>query len=110
MISRDFLLWFSITQFSAEMLSDAVTSVRSRSDMGLPQRDSGYHTYGEYLTWPEDERYELIDGRAYLIAPAPTLDQQEAGFIPKPDAPWRVCPVGPSLPLWICACQGKRGG
>ncbi|WP_022948902.1 Uma2 family endonuclease [Methylohalobius crimeensis] len=40
-------------------------------------RDPDFHTYGEYLTWPEDVRYELIDGRAYLMAPAPTLDHQD---------------------------------
>lgn len=45
--------------------------------MGLPQRDTDYHTYGEYLTWPDDVRYELIDGVAYLMAPAPTLDHQD---------------------------------
>lgn len=45
--------------------------------MGLPQRDADYHTYGEYLTWPEDVRYELIDGVAYLMAPAPTLEHQD---------------------------------
>jgi len=45
--------------------------------MGLPQRDTDYHTYGEYLTWADDVRYELIDGVAYLMAPAPTLDHQD---------------------------------
>ena len=40
-------------------------------------RDREHHTYGEYLHWPDDVRYELIDGVAYLMAPAPTLDHQE---------------------------------
>jgi len=40
-------------------------------------RDLEYHTYGDYLTWPDDVRYELIDGVAYLMAPAPTLDHQD---------------------------------
>ncbi len=44
--------------------------------MGLPLRDSRRHTYGEYLTWPEDVRYELIGGEAFLMAPAPTADHQ----------------------------------
>ena len=34
-------------------------------------------TYADYLTWPEDVRYELIDGEAFLMAPAPTLDHQD---------------------------------
>jgi hypothetical protein len=25
--------------------------------MGLPQRDPEYHTYGDYLAWPEAVRY-----------------------------------------------------
>ncbi|WP_295882112.1 Uma2 family endonuclease [uncultured Thiohalocapsa sp.] len=45
--------------------------------MGLPQRDSEHHTYGDYVNWPEDVRYELIDGVAYLMAPAPTLEHQD---------------------------------
>lgn len=45
--------------------------------MGLPLRDDKHHTYGEYLTWPEDVRYELIDGEAYLMAPAPDLAHQD---------------------------------
>ena len=45
--------------------------------MGLARRDAAYHTYGDYLGWPEDVRYELIDGVAYLMAPAPTVRHQE---------------------------------
>ena len=44
--------------------------------MGLPRRDTQHHTYAEYLTWPSDARYELIDGEAYLMAPAPTVTHQ----------------------------------
>ncbi len=44
--------------------------------MALALRDPEYHTYGDYLRWPEDVHYELIDGQAYLMAPAPTLDHQ----------------------------------
>ncbi|MDP2783126.1 MAG: Uma2 family endonuclease [Sulfurimicrobium sp.] len=50
--------------------------------MGLALRDTACHTYGDYLTWPEDARYELIDGFAYLMAPAPTPRHQDiAGAI-----------------------------
>jgi len=45
--------------------------------MGLPLRDVELHTYGDYLSWPEDVRYELIDGKAYLMAPAPSVSHQE---------------------------------
>ena len=29
------------------------------------------YTYADYLTWPEDVRYELIDGVPYPMSPAP---------------------------------------
>ncbi len=32
--------------------------------MALALRDNAYHTYADYLAWPEDVRYELIDGMA----------------------------------------------
>ena len=75
--------------------------------MGLPQRDAEHHTYGDYVTWPEDVRYELIDGVAYLMAPAPTLEHQDiAGEIFRQlanmllDKPCRVyiAPVDVRLP------------
>jgi Uma2 family endonuclease len=31
-----------------------------------------HFTYGDYLTWPEDERWEVIDGSAYNMTPAPS--------------------------------------
>ena len=37
--------------------------------MGLPLCDHHYHTYGEYLTWPDDAHYELIDGAGYAMGP-----------------------------------------
>jgi len=44
--------------------------------MGFALRDSVRHTYGEYLTWGEAQRYQLIDGEAYLMAPAPSVRHQ----------------------------------
>ena len=41
-----------------------------------PSKSESY-TYSDYLHWPEDVRYELIDGVAYLMAPAPVLAHQE---------------------------------
>lgn len=45
--------------------------------MGLPVRDSLRHTYADYASWPEDERWEIIDGIAYAMAPAPSRLHQE---------------------------------
>jgi Uma2 family endonuclease len=43
--------------------------------MPLPQEKREY-TYMDYLTWPEGERYEIIDGIAYMQA-APSRIHQE---------------------------------
>lgn len=46
--------------------------------MALPRRDTLQHTYGDYLTWPDGERHELIDGIAYIKEPpAPSRFHQE---------------------------------
>ena len=45
--------------------------------MGLPKRDLELHTYADYTSWPDDTRYELIDGIAYAKSPAPTRRHQE---------------------------------
>lgn len=34
--------------------------------------------YQDYLNWPDDERWELIDGTPYAMAPAPSRKHQEA--------------------------------
>ena len=35
------------------------------------------YTYADYLTWPEGERWELIDGVPYAMSPAPSVRHQE---------------------------------
>ena len=35
------------------------------------------YTYGDYLTWHDNERWELIDGEAYNMTPAPMRKHQE---------------------------------
>jgi Uma2 family endonuclease len=40
-------------------------------------KDQERFTYADYLTWPDDERWELIDGDAYMMSPAPTRRHQE---------------------------------
>lgn len=37
----------------------------------------GQFTYADYCRWPEDERWELIDGEAFNMCPAPTRLHQE---------------------------------
>lgn len=42
--------------------------------MPIPQSDKKF-TYADYLTWPENERWEIIDGVPYMQA-APTWQHQ----------------------------------
>ncbi|MEI8096054.1 MAG: hypothetical protein WCG80_17730 [Spirochaetales bacterium] len=43
---------------------------------GLPERlDDKHYTYGDSRHWPEDERWELIDGVAFWMA-TPSFDHQ----------------------------------
>jgi len=44
--------------------------------MGLALKDTAYHNYADYLQWT-DNNYELIDGEAYFMAPAPNIEHQE---------------------------------
>ncbi len=37
---------------------------------------SDHFTYRDYLHWAEDERWELIEGRAFAMSPAPGLAHQ----------------------------------
>lgn len=34
------------------------------------------YTYQDYKTWPDDERWEIINGEAYNMTPAPRTDHQ----------------------------------
>jgi len=45
--------------------------------MGIPKKkiDQKFN-YGEYCSWPEDERWELINGEAYDMSPAPSSNHQ----------------------------------
>ena len=44
--------------------------------MGLAQQQIEYFTYAQYRTWGDEVRYELIDGVAYAMSPAPTRTHQ----------------------------------
>lgn len=45
--------------------------------MGLPLiKNDQVYTYGDYAGWPDEERWELIDGIAYNMCAAPSLKHQ----------------------------------
>lgn len=35
------------------------------------------YTYADYLTWPDEFRCELIDGKVYMMSPAPNVEHQD---------------------------------
>jgi Uma2 family endonuclease len=41
------------------------------------KKDDRIYTYADYCRWPDDERWELIDGVAYNMSPAPGRQHQE---------------------------------
>ena len=45
--------------------------------MGEPiEHSPGRFTWTDYRSWPDDERWEIIDGRPYAMAAAPSVDHQ----------------------------------
>ena len=47
--------------------------------MGHPAETmNGRFTYGDYLLWPEQERWELVHGEAFAMTPAPSRAHQRA--------------------------------
>ncbi len=44
--------------------------------MGEPKLEEKY-SYADYLTWSDDERWELIDGTPYNMSPAPKWQHQD---------------------------------
>ncbi|HAO19544.1 MAG: hypothetical protein BWK80_16720 [Desulfobacteraceae bacterium IS3] len=44
--------------------------------MGFPLKKTETYAYGDYLRWPEDERWELIYGDAYNMSAAPSTRHQ----------------------------------
>ncbi len=44
--------------------------------MSIPDPQCEHYTYADYLKWPENERWELIEGRAYDMTPAPLTAHQ----------------------------------
>jgi Uma2 family endonuclease len=62
-----------------EKKSEMVREQPLRDDDSLPfsKHRQGSYTYGDYVTWPDDYRYEIIDGTAYAMTPAPMRVHQD---------------------------------
>ncbi len=44
--------------------------------MPAPQPKTSGYTYADYLTWDDGQRWEIIDGEAICMSPAPSLEHQ----------------------------------
>ncbi len=44
--------------------------------MPFPSMQQKGYTYGDYLSWPDGERFELIEGVPYSMSPAPSTQHQ----------------------------------
>ncbi|MBI5191811.1 MAG: Uma2 family endonuclease [Nitrospirae bacterium] len=42
----------------------------------LKKKSEKIYTWQDYLTWPDDERWEVIDGKAYDMSPSPSSSHQ----------------------------------
>jgi Uma2 family endonuclease len=49
--------------------------------MALPSNKNENYTYRDYLTWPEEERWELIDGIPYMQATPSRIHQEISGAL-----------------------------
>ena len=45
--------------------------------MPLVRKTNKKYTYQDYLEWPDNERWEIIDGEAYDMSPSPVRRHQE---------------------------------
>ena len=57
-------------------------TVKERGDfcMALPAKNERY-TFADCLTWDEDERFEIINGDAFLMAPPARVHQEVSGAL-----------------------------
>jgi len=53
----------------------------TESIMSLPLRDEYHHTYADYRSWPDEPRYELIDGVTYAMTGPARRHQEVLGEI-----------------------------
>ena len=44
--------------------------------MDLAKKEKKRYSYTDYISWPDDERWEIIDGVAYNMSPAPKVKHQ----------------------------------
>lgn len=53
-----------------------MVEVRSAMAYPLKKKAEKKYTWNDYLTWPDEERWEVIDGEAYDMTPSPIARHQ----------------------------------
>ncbi len=82
-----------------ELVVDRRTTEHDTS-MILAQRGTQHYTYGDYLTWPDDRREELVDGMVYIKEPpAPLRPHQQV--VGEPHYQVRAALEGKSCQVYI---------
>jgi Uma2 family endonuclease len=79
--------------------------------MPIPEEEQKY-TYADYLTWPEEERWEIIDGVSYLQAAPSPIHQEVFTELVKQFAVYltgKPCRVYPA-PFCVRLPQGGEKG
>ncbi len=53
-------------------------NIKGETKMPLPliKKAAQKYTWSDYLTWPAEERWEIINGVAYNMTPAPSVRHQ----------------------------------
>jgi len=49
--------------------------------MPVARKRTKKYSYSDYLSWPDEERWEIIDGGVYNMTPAPTIKHQNIAGI-----------------------------
>ena len=44
--------------------------------MGLAKKFDKIYTYSDYINFPDDKKYEIIDGVPYMMSPSPSVKHQ----------------------------------
>ena len=65
-----------VPELAAPRASFLASGRKEQLEMSLPRPVNEKFSYSDYVTWPDDERWEIIDGVAYNMTPAPVVKHQ----------------------------------
>ena len=68
---------FLIKLMKDKIFFEHLDMMKGGKTMALARKAEKKYTYADYVTWPDDERWELIAGEAYDMSPAPATGHQK---------------------------------